>query len=91
MKLFFIGILLLAAGFSSVHANEQEILRLQKGEYYFAVTLESERTFFTTPDGKELSIIPGMTTSTEILTGSRTVLQYLLKPLNKAAEALRER
>ncbi|UWR27342.1 HlyD family efflux transporter periplasmic adaptor subunit [Sulfitobacter sp. S223] len=64
---------------------------LQKGEYYFAVTLESERTFFTTPDGKELSIIPGMTTSTEILTGSRTVLQYLLKPLNKAAEALRER
>ena len=35
MKLFFIGILLLTAGFSSVHANEQEILRLQKGEYYY--------------------------------------------------------
>ncbi|MGJ8598100.1 HlyD family efflux transporter periplasmic adaptor subunit [Sulfitobacter sp.] len=63
----------------------------QKGEYYFAVTLESERTFFTTPSGKELPIIPGMTTKTEILTGSRTILQYLLKPLNKAAEALRER
>jgi len=35
MKLFFIGILLLTTGFSSVHANEQEILRLQKGEYYY--------------------------------------------------------
>ena len=64
---------------------------LNNGEYYFAVTLESERTFFRTADGKELPIIPGMVTTTEILTGRRTILQYLLKPLNKAAEALRER
>lgn len=64
---------------------------LKDGEYYFAVTLESERTFFKTADGRELPIIPGMVTTTEILTGNRTILQYLLKPLNKAGEALRER
>jgi adhesin transport system membrane fusion protein len=64
---------------------------LGNGEYYFAVTLESERTFFATEAGTEFPIIPGMVTTTEILTGSRTILQYLIKPLNKASEALRER
>ncbi len=64
---------------------------LNNGEYYFAVTLESASTYFTTPNGRQYPIIPGMVTTTEILTGSRTILQYLLKPLNKAGEALRER
>jgi membrane fusion protein, adhesin transport system len=61
------------------------------GEYYFAVTLESTKTYFDTPDGKQLAIMPGMVTTTEIVTGSRTILQYLLKPLGKATDALRER
>lgn len=61
------------------------------GDYYFAVTLESTRTYFETPDGKQLAIMPGMVTTTEIVTGSRTILQYLLKPLAKATDALRER
>ncbi len=39
-----------------------------------------------------LSIIPGMVASVDILTGKKSVLDYLLKPINKArAEALRER
>ncbi len=43
--------------------------------------------------GKEdLPIIPGMVASVDILTGKKSVLDYLLKPINKArAEALRER
>lgn len=61
------------------------------GEYYFAVTLVSDKTYFDLPDGKRLPIIPGMVTSTEILTGDRTVLQYLLKPLQRGSVALRER
>lgn len=32
-----------------------------------------------------------MVATTEIRTGRRTVLDYLIKPLNRAAEALRER
>ena len=63
----------------------------RNGEYYFAVTLESEQNYFDAGNGRQLPIIPGMVTTTEILTGQRTVLQYLLKPLNRASDALRER
>jgi adhesin transport system membrane fusion protein len=43
-------------------------------------------------DGKVHAIIPGMIASVDIETGKKTVLHYLLKPLNKArTEALRER
>lgn len=41
--------------------------------------------------GKELSIMPGMVTEVDILTGRKTVLTYLLRPINRARErALRE-
>jgi adhesin transport system membrane fusion protein len=41
---------------------------------------------------KSLPIIAGMTVTVDILTGHKTILDYLLKPLNKAKEnALRER
>jgi adhesin transport system membrane fusion protein len=64
---------------------------MNNGEYYFAVTLEADTTYFETADGTQFPIIPGMVTTTEIQTGARTILQYLLKPLRKASEALRER
>ena len=42
--------------------------------------------------GKELPIIPGMTASVDILTGQKSVFDYLAKPILKAKnEALRER
>ena len=42
--------------------------------------------------GVDHSIMPGMVTNVEILTGKKSVLTYLLKPINKArAEALTER
>jgi membrane fusion protein, adhesin transport system len=43
-------------------------------------------------NGVENPILPGMITTVDILTGEKSVLNYLLKPINKArAEALRER
>ncbi len=43
-------------------------------------------------DGKELPIIPGMVVSVDVLTGRRTVLQYLTKPFHRMRfNALRER
>jgi multidrug efflux pump subunit AcrA (membrane-fusion protein) len=42
-------------------------------------------------DGKEFAIIPGMTTTIQIKTGKKTILEYLLKPVFKAREAFRER
>ncbi len=41
--------------------------------------------------GKAMPIIPGMIAIVEIKTGEKSVLSYLVKPLNKAREALRER
>lgn len=42
--------------------------------------------------GKLLPVIPGMTGQVDVLTGRRSVLHYLLKPVNKTLEnALRER
>lgn len=59
--------------------------------YYYRVYVLTEHGYLETRDGKRHPIMPGMVATTEIRTGRRTVLQYLLKPLNRAAEALRER
>jgi len=58
---------------------------------YYRVLVRTTSNALTTPNGQVLPIIPGMTASVEMLTGRKTVLQYLLKPLNRASEALRER
>ncbi len=42
--------------------------------------------------GRALPVIPGMTASVDVLTGERSILYYLLKPINRAREkALTER
>jgi adhesin transport system membrane fusion protein len=61
------------------------------GGTFFRVTLRTEKNSLGTMD-KPLPIIPGMTATAEILTGQKSVLDYLLKPLLKARdEALHER
>jgi len=43
-------------------------------------------------NGESLPIMPGMVTTVDILTGKKTVLDYLLKPILKAKQnALREK
>jgi membrane fusion protein, adhesin transport system len=60
-------------------------------ESYYRIQLRSRQSTLKGRDGP-LPIIPGMTASVEILTGQKTVLDYLLKPLLKARDtALRER
>lgn len=58
---------------------------------YYRVLVRTNANSLTTANGQVLPIIPGMTASVEMLTGRKTVLQYLIKPLNRASEALRER
>lgn len=63
----------------------------QRGESYFLIRVRTD-TNFVQSEGKQLPIIPGMTAEVEILTGRKSVLNYLLKPLLKSKEkALRER
>jgi len=61
------------------------------GEIYFPIIVETESTALE-KGGQRLEIRPGMVASVDILTGERTVLDYLLKPFRKARfEAMRER
>ncbi|TPK58016.1 HlyD family type I secretion periplasmic adaptor subunit [Mesorhizobium sp. B2-4-19] len=61
------------------------------GEPYYQVRVATERSTLTR-DGKSYSIIPGMICSVDIKTGRKTILTYLMKPINKAREeAMSER
>jgi adhesin transport system membrane fusion protein len=63
----------------------------EKGEHFFRIRLRTDKNFLGTAD-KPLPIIPGMTASVDILTGHKTVLEYLLAPVMRARDtALRER
>lgn len=68
-----------------------DTIKDEEGESFYRVYLRTEHNTLTHQD-TELPIIPGMTTQVEILTGEKTVLDYLLKPILKAKErALKER
>jgi len=60
-------------------------------EAYFNVIVETDRSYLESA-GRQLPISPGMMTDTQIITGRKSILTYLLKPVLKArSEALRER
>jgi len=65
----------------------------QNGEDpYYRIQVRTENNRFSGDIAQALEILPGMTASVEIKTGSNTVLHYLTKPLTKTlAESLGER
>tara|TARA_R110001592_G_scaffold144484_1_gene367599 strand:+ start:5643 stop:7043 length:1401 start_codon:yes stop_codon:yes gene_type:complete len=63
----------------------------EKGNPFYRVRLRTYETELKRR-GEVLPIIPGMVTSVDILTGKKTVMQYLLKPLIKTMDsAMNER
>jgi len=63
----------------------------QQGEAYYLAHVRTASNALAY-QGRELRVMPGMTASVDVLTGKRTVLEYLLKPVNRARErALTER
>jgi adhesin transport system membrane fusion protein len=58
---------------------------------YYRVFVRTKADSLTNKAGRRFPITPGMVATVDIHTGSKTVLQYLMKPLNRAQEALRER
>jgi len=61
----------------------------EEGNSFYLVRVRTDEHKFGAMG--ELPIIPGMTTSVDIITGKRTVLDYLLKPILSAQQtALRE-
>ena len=62
-----------------------------KKNTYYVITLRTDKSHLGTAD-KPLLIIPGMVATVDIITGKKSVLSYLLKPIIRArAEALHER
>lgn len=63
----------------------------EEDESFYLIYLRTNDNMITSPKG-DLEIIPGMTVQVDIMTGKKSVLDYLLKPILKAKnEALRER
>ncbi|MDL2216705.1 HlyD family type I secretion periplasmic adaptor subunit [Desulfovibrio sp. OttesenSCG-928-M14] len=63
----------------------------KQGEIYYLVKLRTKATSLM-HNGQNLPILPGMMAQADIITGKKSVLDYLLKPILKAQQAaLRER
>lgn len=63
----------------------------EQGNSYYLVRVRTEGSFTDTA-GEPLPIMPGMIASIDILTGKRSLLQYLMKPITRAKQsALKER
>ncbi len=63
----------------------------ERGDSYYQIIVRTDKSELV-HRGKVLPIIPGMVASVDILTGRKTVLNYLLKPILKARDrALTER
>lgn len=62
-----------------------------KGNSFYIIRVRTESSSIIKKDKTELPIIPGMMTTVDVITGKRTVLEYILNPVLRAKQsALRE-
>ena len=74
-----------------VQVSADSIYDENEKQAFFNVIVETDRSYVQS-HGQKLPITPGMMTDTQIITGRKSILSYLLKPVLKArSEALRER
>ena len=74
-----------------VQVSADSVYDDKEKEAYFTVIVETGRSYLMS-QGRMLPITPGMMTDTQIITGRKSVLSYMLKPVFKArSEALHER
>ncbi|GAB1622963.1 HlyD family type I secretion periplasmic adaptor subunit [Agarivorans albus] len=72
------------------HISADTILD-EEGNSYYLVRVRTDKNYLGN-DEAPLPIIPGMLSSVDIITGKKSILDYLLKPIIKAQQsALRER
>ena len=64
---------------------------VKQDQFYYWVYIRTDSDKLSNNAGQEFNITPGMVATVDIRTGSKTVMDYLIKPFNKAKEALRER
>ncbi len=74
-----------------VNVSSDSFVDERSGEPYFEVRVRTKKAYLERK-GRQFRITPGMICTVDILTGHKTILQYLLKPVNKARqEAFTER
>lgn len=74
-----------------VQVSADSIYDENEKQAYFNVIVETDRAYLESA-GRKLPITPGMMTDTQIITGRKSILSYMLKPVLKArSEALHER
>lgn len=64
---------------------------VKQDQFYYRVYIRTDSDKLSNNASQEFNITPGMVATVDIRTGSKTVMDYLIKPFNKAKEALRER
>lgn len=64
---------------------------VKRENYYYRVYIRTDEDHLVDKFGKEHRIVPGMIATVDIKTGSKSIMSYLMKPFNKAREAMRER
>ncbi|WP_372773969.1 HlyD family type I secretion periplasmic adaptor subunit [Pantoea sp. WEP] len=59
--------------------------------YYYRVFIRTDNDYVQNKAGRRFAISPGMVSTVDIKTGEKSIMDYLVKPFNKAKEAMRER
>ena len=62
-----------------------DTIKDKKGKTFYTVRIQTDKNYIAYK-GKKLKIIPGMTTTVNIITGKKTILDYILKPILKTKE-----
>lgn len=61
------------------------------GKSYYKVVVQTDKSYLE-KDGRKLPIIPGMVANVDIVTGKKTIMDFILKPLLKVKQdSLHER
>jgi adhesin transport system membrane fusion protein len=67
------------------HISADTIVDKIDKKSYYLVRIKTDKSYLGTPN-KKLKIIVGMTADVDIITGKKTVLDYILKPLLRAKQ-----
>lgn len=62
-----------------------DAMTTQKEETYYTVRIQTDKSYME-HNGKRLQIIPGMTVNADIVTGQKSILDYILKPILKTKQ-----
>jgi len=68
-----------------VESISADSMKDEKDVTYFKVRIKTDKSYLER-NKKELKIIPGMTVDVDIITGKKTVLDYILKPILKTKQ-----